>query len=228
MNHFHPSAPAGNARLSEELEGLMDRFSSVQCRYEAAISEIETRLEILNNEYHQSHHRYPIHHMENRIKSIPSIIQKLRRKGIPPTIENALQELHDIAGVRVICSYLRDIQTISGLLTGQETLRVVQVRDYISVPKSNGYRSLHIVVDVPVYLAEGKIWVPVEIQFRTIAMDFWASLEHNLRYKASDTVPVHIAEELLQTAQDITVLDSRMQSIHDRLEEIADRQDREE
>ena len=132
-----------------------------------------------------------------------------------------MDNLTDIAGIRVICSYLQDVYTVADLLTSQDDVHVVKVRDYIKHPKSNGYRSLHLVVEVPVYLSEGRLAVPVEVQIRTIAMDFWATLEHSLRYKARDQVPQSISDELLQTATDIAALDMRMQDIHDKVELLA-------
>ena len=143
---------------------------------------------------------------------------KLRSEGIPLSISNAKKNLHDIAGVRVVCRYTEDIYRIADLLTSQDDVYVLRVRDYIRKPKPNGYRSLHLVMEGPVYLSEGCTRVPVEIQIRTIAMDFWATLEHNLRYKSPDTIPEGISEELLQAAKDIEELDERMQSIRDRLD----------
>ena len=140
------------------------------------------------------------------------------RKHLQQSIPSAVDNLTDIAGIRVICSYLQDVYAVADLLTSQDDVHVVKVRDYIKHPKSNGYRSLHLVVEVPVYLSEGRLAVPVEVQIRTIAMDFWATLEHSLRYKARDQVPQSISDELQQTAADIAALDERMQDIHDKVE----------
>ena len=135
-------------------------------------------------------------------------------------MNSAVENLYDIAGVRVVCSYIQDVFKISKLLSEQDDISVIRINDYIHHPKPNGYRSLHLVIEVPVYLAEGRLLVPVEVQIRTIAMDFWASLEHNLRYKADGIVPQDIADELLQSAKDIAAIDERMQSIHDRMDEL--------
>jgi putative GTP pyrophosphokinase len=136
------------------------------------------------------------------------------------SINSAVENLYDIAGVRVVCSYIQDVFQIADLLSSQDDISVKRVNDYIHHPKPNGYRSLHLVIEVPVFLAEGRMMVPVEVQIRTIAMDFWASLEHNLRYKADGIVPQDIADELLRTAQDIAAIDERMQTIHDRMSQL--------
>ena len=204
-----------------EFQKMVDDFFSVQCRYQAAIREIQTKLENLDDEFHMKHRRNPIHHMQSRMKTIRSMMEKLERKHLQQNISSAVYNLTDIAGIRVICSYLQDVYTVADLLTNQDDVHVVKVRDYIKHPKSNGYRSLHLVVEVPVYLSEGRLAVPVEVQIRTIAMDFWATLEHSLRYKARDQVPQSISDELLQTATDIAALDMRMQDIHDKVELLA-------
>ena len=204
-----------------EFQKMVDDFFAVQCRYQAAIRQVQTKLENLDDEFQMKHRRNPIHHMQSRMKTIRSMMEKLQRKHLQQSITSAVDHLTDIAGIRVICSYLQDVYTVADLLTNQDDVHVVKVRDYIKHPKSNGYRSLHLVVEVPVYLSEGRLAVPVEVQIRTIAMDFWATLEHSLRYKARDQVPQSISDELLQTATDIAALDMRMQDIHDKVELLA-------
>ena len=201
-----------------EFQKMVDDFFAVQCRYQAAIRQVQTKLENLDDEFQMKHRRNPIHHMQSRMKTIRSMMEKLQRKNLQRSIASAVGNLTDIAGIRVICSYLQDVYTVADLLTSQDDVHVVKVRDYIKSPKSNGYRSLHLVVEVPVYLSEGRLAVPVEVQIRTIAMDFWATLEHSLRYKAQDQVPQSISDELQQTATDIAALDQRMQAIHDKVE----------
>lgn len=213
----HPVHPM----LPEELQHMVDEFFTVQCRYQAAIREIQTKLENLDDEFQMKHKRNPIHHMQSRMKSIQSMMEKLARHNAQQSISSAVENLTDIAGIRVICSYLQDVYTVSDLLTSQDDIHVLRVRDYIKHPKENGYRSLHLVVEIPVFLSEGRVMVPVEIQIRTIAMDFWASLEHSLKYKAQGNVPEDISQELIQTASDIAALDQRMQTIHDQVEAIA-------
>lgn len=207
--------------LPEEFQRLVDEFFTVQCRYQAAIREIQTKLENLDEEFQMKHKRNPIHHMQSRMKSIQSMMEKLGRRNAQRSISSAVENLTDIAGIRVICSYLQDVYTVANLLTSQDDIHVLRVRDYIKHPKENGYRSLHLVVEIPVFLSEGRVMVPVEIQIRTIAMDFWASLEHSLKYKAQGSVPEDISQELIQTASDIAALDQRMQTIHDKVEAIA-------
>lgn len=206
---------------NHDFKQMVEAFFTVQCRYQAAIREVQTKLEILDDEFQMRHRRNPIHHMHSRMKSIESMMDKLRRKGKELSIESAVQNLTDIAGIRVICSYVQDVYTVANLLTSQDDVHLVRARDYIQTPKENGYRSLHMIVEVPVFLAEGRVMVPVEVQIRTIAMDFWASLEHSLRYKAPGNVPEEISAELKQTALDIAALDQRMQGIHDRVEGLA-------
>lgn len=204
--------------LPVDFQQMVDEFFTVQCRYQSAIREIQTKLEILDDEFQMRHKRNPIHHMQSRMKSIQSMMEKLARKNFQRNITSAVENLTDIAGVRVICSYLQDVYTVAELLTRQDDIHVLKVHDYIKQPKENGYRSLHLVVEIPVFLSEGRTLVPVEIQIRTIAMDFWASLEHSLRYKASGHIPDEISQELMQTASDIAYLDQRMQTIHDKVE----------
>ncbi|MGN1019453.1 MAG: GTP pyrophosphokinase family protein [Aristaeellaceae bacterium] len=208
-------------QLSAEFQQMVDEFFTVQCRYQAAIREVQTKLEILDDEFQMKHRRNPIHHMQTRMKSIQSMMEKLQRKHESISIASAVTNLTDIAGVRVICSYIQDIYTVADLLTSQDDVKVIRVRDYIKNPKPNGYRSLHLVLEIPVFLSEGRIPVPVEVQIRTIAMDFWASLEHSLRYKAEGQVTEEISQELLQTASDIAALDLRMQQIHDKVDAMA-------
>jgi len=212
------SAPDHLPAFADELQSMVEEFFNVQCRYQAAIREIRTKLEILDDEFQMKHKRNPIHHMQSRMKSVPSMMEKLARRNAQKSITSAVEHLTDIAGIRVICSYLEDVYRVADLLTQQDDIRLIRVRDYIKHPKENGYRSLHLVVEIPVFLSEGRVLVPVEVQLRTIAMDFWASLEHSLRYKAQGQVPEDISRELIQTASDIAVLDRRMQDIHDKVD----------
>ena len=176
-------------QMSKEFEKMVDEFFTVQCRYQAAMRQIQAKLENLDDEFQMQHSRNPIHSIETRMKTIGSMMEKLRRKNMEISVSSAVDNLYDIAGVRVTCAYIADIYRIAGLLVEQDDVHVLRVRDYIQHPKENGYRSLHLVVEVPVYLSEGSSLVPVEIQIRTISMDFLATLEHNLRYKALDYIP---------------------------------------
>ena len=207
-------------QMTTDFQQMMDDFFAVQCRYSAAMKEVQTKLEILDDEFQMKHRRNPIHHIESRLKSIRSMMEKLSRKNHPVSMQSAVENLTDIAGIRVICSYVQDVYTVARLLTTQDDIRLIRTRDYIKTPKANGYRSLHLLVEVPVFLQEGRMMIPVEVQIRTIAMDFWASLEHSLRYKAAGHVPDDICEELHGVGEDIASLDEKMQSIHDRIDAI--------
>lgn len=172
--------------------------------YDSAIKEVRTKLEILDDEFHVKYDHNPIHHMEYRLKSPDSIAGKLKRKGLEFSSESIMENLTDIAGVRVICNYLDDIYHIARLLVKQDDITLIRTRDYIKNPKPNGYRSLHLVVRVPVFLAESTEYIPVEVQIRTIAMDFWASLEHQLKYKSTVQPSPELHEELHKCAEDAT------------------------
>ncbi|MBR4067728.1 MAG: GTP pyrophosphokinase family protein [Clostridia bacterium] len=205
-----------------EMEALIRDFVDLRCRYQAALTEVKTKLDILNEEFRVRYSRNPIHHMESRIKAPASIAEKLHRKGLEPTAENAVRHLTDIAGVRVVCAYRDDVYTIAQLLTSQDDIRLLRSRDYIKEPKENGYRSLHLIVEIPVFLSTGKQYLPVEVQIRTIAMDFWASLEHRIRYKVAFTVPEDLNRELFDAAQRIAEVDEDMQRIHNRMVALAE------
>ena len=210
-------------QIPQALREMAEGYVTMKCRYQSALREVRTKLEILDDEFQMRHSRNPIHHMESRIKSPQSIAQKLRRKGLSVSCEAAMDNLNDIAGIRVVCAYLNDTYTIAGLLTGQDDIELVQTRDYIASPKPNGYRSLHLIVRVPVFLSEGKLLLPVEVQIRTIAMDFWASLEHQLRYKEAAHVPEELNLQLLSAANRIAELDGDMQHIHDQMAALSNR-----
>jgi putative GTP pyrophosphokinase len=200
-----------------EAEQVFKGYIDLHCRYQAALTEVKTKLDILNEEFRVRYSRNPIHHMESRIKAPDSIARKLERKGFAPTPENAVAHLWDIAGVRVVCAYREDVYTIARLLTSQDDIRLLRSRDYIKEPKPNGYRSLHLIVEIPVFLSTGKQYMPVEVQIRTIAMDFWASLEHRIRYKVEFQVPEDLNRELFDAAQRIAEVDEDMQRIHRRM-----------
>lgn len=179
----------------------------------AAIKEIKTKLEILDDEFSIKYDYNPIHHIEHRLKSPKSIVEKLQRKQLPITIESIRKHITDIAGVRVICNYIEDIYRIADLLTGQNDITLLRVRDYIKEPKPVGYRSLHLIVSIPIFLSESTENIPVEIQIRTIGMDMWASLEHELKYKSKQDIPDSIVTRLRNAAETINSTDLEMQSI---------------
>ena len=192
---------------------IQQAFLEMSHLYDAAIREIRTRLEILDREFSIYYASNPIHHIDSRLKSPASIVEKLERKGWPVSVESAEAHLQDIAGVRIICNYIDDIYRLAGMITRQPDLELVRQKDYIENPKPNGYRSLHLVVRVPVYLSSHTELVPVEIQIRTIAMDFWASLEHQLRYKNDSEAAVSLKKRLKRCADQSAALDLEMQRI---------------
>ena len=181
--------------------------------YYSATREITTKLENLNDEFKHTKDRNPIHQINARVKTPRSIINKLMRYGFDLNVDCARENLNDIAGVRVICSYIDDIYLIANLLTAQDDIELISTKDYIRNPKSNGYRSLHMIVTVPVFLSDSTERVKVEIQIRTIAMDFWASLEHELAYKLTQGKTMAISTELKDCADVIAATDIRMQNL---------------
>lgn len=193
-----------------------DAFMYMMLNYEAALLAIETKLNTLDREYNLRYDRNPIESISTRLKSPDSIIEKMHRRGLPASIETIHQSLTDIAGARVICSFLDDIYTLADMFEQQEDISVLVRKDYIANPKENGYRSLHLIVNVPIYLTEGRRDVPVEIQFRTIAMEFWATLEHKIKYKKKITNPESVSAELKACASLINEIDQRMKSLRKR------------
>ena len=200
-----------------DITDTLQEFMALQQLYDAGIKEVRTKLEILDDEFKIKHDHNPIHHMEYRLKSVNSILGKLEKRGLEVSLDSIVTNLTDIAGVRVICNYVSDVYKIADLLIKQSDIKLIAKKDYIKHPKENGYRSLHLVVEVPIFLAEKVQPTTVEIQIRTIAMDFWASLEHHLRYKADNEVPDGVRDELIECAKTISNLDYQMQGIHEEL-----------
>ena len=198
----------------------MQPFLDMMMWYECALMEIETKLKVLNNEFALQYNRNPFESIKCRLKKPLSIVEKMKRKGLDLSIESIQENLSDIAGIRVICSFPEDIYTVSQLLAKQDDIRVIETKDYIRNPKPNGYRSLHLIVEIPIFLSNEKKYMKVEVQFRTIAMDFWASLDHKLKYKKNNLKhPELIAQELKKCADTITAMDYKMQEIRNLLEE---------
>lgn len=189
------------------------QFQQIMMIYESAIKQIETKLDILNKESKVSRKRNPIETVKSRIKSPDSIAKKLEKKHLPVNFESMMTNLNDIAGVRVICPYISDIYAVRDMLLKQPDINLIQQNDYIEEPKESGYRSLHLVIEIPVYLSKTAHNVRVEIQLRTIAMDFWASLEHELHYKNDAVVPDSIRRELFRVAETIAMTDREMEEI---------------
>ncbi|MDO4544861.1 MAG: GTP pyrophosphokinase family protein [Bacillota bacterium] len=188
-------------------------FADLRMRYRAAIKEVSTKLEVLDNEFSVRHDYNPIHHMECRLKSMNSIAEKIQRKGWKLEIDS-VYKLTDFAGVRVVCNYIDDIYTVEESLLRQDDIKLLERKDYIKNPKESGYRSLHLVVEVPIFLSDRTYNMPVEIQIRTIAMDTWASLEHELKYKRKEEMPGYVAQELKNCAKAMAEVDATMERIH--------------
>lgn len=186
--------------------------------YDSAVKQLKLKLEVLNSEFNVIYARNPIHHIESRLKSADSIVAKLLKKGQPVSIESAMKNINDIAGVRVVCNYIDDVYSVEDMLVRQSDLTVVKRQDYIETPNYNGYRSLHLDIKVPVYLSDRTEYVLAEVQIRTIAMDFWASLEHDVRYKADKSkLPEGINEEMLECSNRIAEIDVKMQDMYKRI-----------
>ena len=208
-----------SSKLPEQLLKEAKPFFTLMMQYKCAIKEVETKLQVLNEEFSLEYQRNPFETIKSRIKSPMSILEKLQRKGLPVSVESIEQNLFDIAGIRVICSFPEDIYSTAKLLINQDDITLVETKDYIANPKDNGYRSLHLILDVPIFLSREKKHMKVEVQFRTIAMDFWASLEHKLKYKKDIENPGGIVEELKKCADTITEMDYRMQDIRNTIEQ---------
>jgi putative GTP pyrophosphokinase len=192
-------------------------FEQFRHSYRAAIKQVRTKIEILSEDFAVRHDYNPIHHMERRLKTPDSIEKKLHRYGKEISMQSARENIMDIAGIRVVCNFLDDVYEVADMLTSQSDIRLIKKKDYILEPKSNGYRSLHLVISVPVFLLEGCEHIPVEVQIRTVAMDFWASLEHQLRYKNDIVLPMKKDLELKACAEASAALDRRMQKLFDEI-----------
>ncbi|SFK87692.1 putative GTP pyrophosphokinase [Lachnospiraceae bacterium KH1T2] len=199
----------------------VDSWKTIILLYNSALKEINTKLEILNDEFQHVHRYNPIEHIKSRIKTPESIVKKLRRRGYESTIENMVKYVNDIAGIRVICSFTSDIYDIAEMLANQNDIKVLSIKDYIKNPKESGYKSYHMIVTVPIFLSDGCVDTKVEIQIRTVAMDFWASLEHKINYKFEGEAPEHIKRELFECAEMVSDLDAKMMSLNDEVRDFA-------
>ena len=187
--------------------------------YNSALKEIGTKLEILNDEFQHIHQYNPIEHIKSRVKTSESIVRKLKRRGYESTLENMQKYINDIAGIRVICSFTSDIYRVAEMLANQSDVKVLSIKDYIKNPKDSGYKSYHMIVSVPIYLSDSVIDTKVEVQIRTVAMDFWASLEHKMNYKFDMNAPEEIKQELYECAQMVSALDDRMLQLNEEIRE---------
>ena len=204
----------------EVTEGV-DGWNTIIFLYNSALKEVGTKLEILNDEFQHVHQYNPIEYIKRRIKTPESIVKKLRRHGYESTIENMVKYVNDIAGIRVICSFTSDIYRIAEMIRLQNDIHVIAVKDYIRLPKASGYKSYHMLVTVPVFLSDRTVDVKVEIQIRTVAMDFWASLEHKINYKFEGNAPEHVKRELIECAGMVSALDNRMQELNEEIKALS-------
>lgn len=195
------------------------RFREMMMMYMCAIREVKTKLEVLNDDLAIKNQRNPIQMIKSRVKKSASIVEKLKRRGHPVSVNSIVEHLDDVAGVRVICSFVDDIYTIAEMLARQDDVNVLMVKDYIRSPKVNGYRSYHMIIEIPVFFSDRKQKIRVEVQIRTIAMDFWASLDHQMKYKKNLDDSGEISEELKECAEVIAQTDMRMLNIRRKIEE---------
>lgn len=200
-----------------------DSWETLMFLYNAALKEINTKIDILNDEFQHIYHYTPIEHIKSRIKTPTSIVNKLKKNGYETSVENMVRHVNDIAGIRIICSFTSDIYLIADMITKQSDLKVVSVKDYITHPKVSGYQSYHILVTVPIHLTQGIVDTIVEIQIRTIAQDFWASLEHKIYYKFEGNAPDYIRRELQECANIVSNLDRRMLSLNEKMQEFSEK-----
>ena len=206
--------------LAADQLDLAKQYKQMMLFYEAGIRQLTTKLQILNREFEQSNDRNPIENIKSRIKSAESIAKKMERKGLPMTLSCLTNNIYDIAGIRVICPFITDVYEVARMLLSQTDVELVQVKDYIREPKENGYRSLHIIIRVPVYFMNKKQMVPVELQIRTLAMDLWASLEHDIKYKSLyQDVTMDFSDELKECSRLIYEAEEKMEVMNAALEE---------
>ena len=210
-----------NSLMSDEFLDFVNKnmkpIEKQMSYYQCAIMEVETKFKVLNEQYSLEYDRNPIEDIKSRVKSWESLIKKIRRKEIPLTLSSIEENIHDIAGVRVVCSFPDDIYMLADCLLNQDDITLIEKKDYIKNPKPGGYRSLHLIISVPIFLQDEKRMVTVEVQLRTIAMDFWASLEHKIRYKKDipQDKALYLQNEMLECAEISADLDRRMQNVRD-------------
>lgn len=205
---------AGSSITNETFEELRIKTTRFGLQYKFALEEISTKVNILKEEFRLIHEYNPIEHVVTRIKSAESIMKKTAKKGLPLSLDAIERNIKDIAGIRIICSFVQDIYRISEMIQGQSDIEVVEIKDYIKNPKPNGYQSLHIVMKIPVFMSDRVIKVFVEMQVRTIAMDFWASLEHKIYYKYNKQIPEHLTRQLKEAAETAAELDRKMEHLN--------------
>ncbi len=206
-------------QVPESMLSQAHQFQEAMMMYTCAIREMKTKLEVLNDELSVRNKRNPIEIIKSRVKKPMSIIEKLKRRGFPVNLDSMIENLDDVAGIRVICSFIDDIYDVADMLVRQDDVKVIAIKDYLKNPKENGYRSYHMIVEIPVFFSDKKQNMRVEVQIRTIAMDFWASLEHELKYKKEIPNPEEMIKELKECADIIASTDDKMLSIRKKIEQ---------
>lgn len=201
-------------KLNDDEIKVMTKLYSESLLYTAALKEVQTKVDILRDDFKRNNAYNPIEHIKMRIKQPSSVLKKVYLRGIPLNVESIKENLNDIAGIRIVCTFKSDIYKIVEILKHLDGIHILQIKDYIAYPKESGYQSYHVIVEVPVYLINGKQYCKVEIQLRTMAMDFWASLEHKIKYKYDWKVPEDIKEELLECSKIADNLDDKMLKLH--------------
>ncbi|MEV0074910.1 GTP pyrophosphokinase family protein [Nocardia neocaledoniensis] len=218
LDHVIENGPSdGGRRIDvdvDDIRMLREQFVDFMLGYKFAIDEVTTKINILREDFNNTHEYNPIEHVGSRLKSPESVLEKVRRKNYAMNLSSIRANVLDIAGVRVVCSFISDIETIKQMLASQSDITVLEERDYITHRKPNGYQSLHLIVSIPVFRSDRTERIPVEIQIRTIAMDFWASLEHKIYYKYRGEVPPNLRSDLAQAAEVATQLDEKMEALH--------------
>ena len=209
--------PLPNEVVKDKIKAYAAPYKELMSYYRCAMMEIETKFCVLSEGFSLEYDRNPIETIKTRLKSHESILDKLVRRNFALTVENIEQQIHDVAGVRVICAFPSDIYTLADALLKQDDITLIESKDYIANPKPNGYRSLHLIIEVPIYLHDEKRNMKVEVQLRTISMDWWASLEHKIRYKKDVEVPSDIAQDLRDCAEAAAALDNRMEQIQNKI-----------
>ena len=211
--------------MTEEVTEGIDSWETMMFLYNSALKEVGTKLEILNDEFVHIHNYNPIEYIKSRIKTPESIVKKLKKGGYESTIENMVTYVKDIAGIRIVCSFTSDIYKLAEMIGRQNDLTVISVKDYMKHPKESGYKSYHMIVSVPIFLSNRVVDTKVEIQIRTIAMDFWASLEHKIYYKFEGNAPEYISRDLRECAEIVSNLDAKMLSLNQAILEAKEKQE---
>ena len=209
--------PLPKTQIKEWIKSYAAPYKELMAYYKCAMMEVETKFRVLNEELSLEYDRNPIETIKTRLKSVESIGDKLTALNVPITVNSIEENLHDVAGVRIICGFPSDIYTLADAFLKQDDITLIEKKDYIVNPKPNGYRSLHLIVEIPIFLHDEKRTMKVEVQFRTISMDWWASLEHKIRYKKDVDVSTEITEELRECAESAAMLDNRMEQIQKKI-----------